>query len=138
MANDNETVGQVALSDLPLAEQLRIIRGNYSIGSGEFDALDEAADVVECHQREIEAKDRQLEAASADAEAAKMREAPEEQMERIVRDAILSYEQLYRDAPNDDSEREIIERCAIANGWLVSNGFARQAVSFDKEESPNL
>ena len=70
MANDNETVGQVALSDLPLAEQLRIIRGNYSIGSGEFDALDEAADVVECHQREIEAKDRRLEAASADAEAA--------------------------------------------------------------------
>ena len=70
--------------------------------------------------------------------AAKTREAPEEQMERIVRDAILSYEQLYKDAPNDDSEREIIERCAIANGWLVSNGFARQAVSFDKEESPNL
>ena len=69
---------------------------------------------------------------------AKMREAPEEQMERIVRDAILSYEQLYKDAPNDDSEREIIERCAIANGWLVSHGFARQAVSFDKEESPNL
>ena len=70
--------------------------------------------------------------------AAKMRDAPEEQMERIVRDAILSYEQLYKDAPNDDSEREIRERCAIANGWLVSNGFARQAVSFDKEESPNL
>ena len=70
--------------------------------------------------------------------SAKMREAPEEQMERIVRDAILSYEQLYKDAPNDDSEREIIERCAIATGWLVSNGFARQAVSFDKEESPNL
>ena len=70
MSDDNETVEQVALSDLPLAEQLRIIRGNYCIGSGEFDALDEAADVVECHQREIEAKDRQLEAASADAEAA--------------------------------------------------------------------
>ena len=69
---------------------------------------------------------------------AKMRAALEEQMERIVRDAILSYEQLYKDAPNDDSEREIIERCAIANGWLVSHGFARQAVSFDKEESPNL
>ena len=69
MANDNETVDQVALSDLPLAEQLRVIRGNYCAGSGEFDALDEAADVVECQQREIEAKDRQLEAASADAEA---------------------------------------------------------------------
>ena len=60
MANDNETVWQVALSDLPLAEQLRIIRGNYSIGSGEFDALDEAADVVECHQREIAAKDAEI------------------------------------------------------------------------------
>lgn len=70
--------------------------------------------------------------------AAKMREAPDEQMERIIRDAILSYEQLYKDAPNDDAEREIIERCAIANGWLLSHGFARQAVSFDKEESPNL
>ena len=60
MSNDNETVGQVALSDLPLAEQLRIIHGNYSAGSGEFDALDEAADVVECHQREIEAKDAEI------------------------------------------------------------------------------
>jgi len=69
---------------------------------------------------------------------AKMRAALEEQMERIVRDAILSYEQLYKDAPNDDAERETIERCAIANGWLVSHSFARQAVSFDKEESPNL
>ena len=46
MANDNETVEQVALSDLPLAEQLRIIRGNYSIGSGEFDALDEARKMI--------------------------------------------------------------------------------------------
>lgn len=53
MANDNETVEQVALSDRPLADQIRIIRDNYSIGSGEFDALDEAADVVECNQREI-------------------------------------------------------------------------------------
>ena len=53
MANNNETVEQVALSDRPLAEQLRIIRGNYCAGSGEFDALDEAADVVECQQRKI-------------------------------------------------------------------------------------
>ena len=70
MSNDNKTMEQVALSDRPLAEQLRIIRDDYCAGSGEFDALDEAADVVECQQREIEAKDRQLEAASADAEAA--------------------------------------------------------------------
>ena len=53
MSNDNNTMEQVALSDLPLAEQLRIIRGNYCAGSGEFDALDEAADVVECQQRKI-------------------------------------------------------------------------------------
>ena len=60
MANDNETVGQVALSDLPLAEQIRIIRGDYSIGSGEFDALDETADVVECNQREIAELNRKI------------------------------------------------------------------------------
>lgn len=60
------------------------------------------------------------------------------QMERIVRDAILSYEELYKEAPNDDVEREIYERCAIAQGWLVAHGFERQEVSFDKEESPNL
>lgn len=60
------------------------------------------------------------------------------QMERIVRDAILSYEQLYKEAPNDDAEQEIYERCAIAQGWLVAHGFERQKVSFDKEESPNL
>ena len=31
-----------------------------------------------------------------------------------------------------------IERCAIAQGWLVAHGFERKKVSFDKEESPNL
>ena len=63
MANDNETVDQVALSDRPLADQIRIIRDNYSIGSGEFDALDEAADVVECQQREIAELKKQVEIA---------------------------------------------------------------------------
>lgn len=62
----------------------------------------------------------------------------DKQMERIVRDAIISYEELYKEAPNDDVEREIYERCAIAQGWLVAHGFERQEVSFDKEESPNL
>ena len=65
-------------------------------------------------------------------------EVRDKQMERIVRDAILSYEELYKEAPNDDVEREIYERCAIAQGWLVAHGFERQEVSFDKEESPNL
>ena len=59
-------------------------------------------------------------------------------IERIVRDAILSYEQLYKEAPNDDAELEIRQRCEVANDWLAAHGFARQAVSFDKEESPNL
>ena len=59
-------------------------------------------------------------------------------IERIVRDAILSYEQLYKEAPNDDAELEIIQRCEVANDWLAAHGFARQAVSFNKEESPNL
>ena len=59
-------------------------------------------------------------------------------MERIVRDAILSYEELYKEAPNDDAELEIRKRCEIAQGWLVAHGLEREKVSFDKEESPNL
>lgn len=59
-----------------------------------------------------------------------------EQMERIVRDEILSYEQLYKEVTNDDAELEIYERCAIAQGWLVSHGFERQKVSFAKEIVP--
>ena len=37
-----------------------------------------------------------------------------------------------------EAEQEIFERCAIVNGWLVANGFKRQKLSFDKEESQNL
>lgn len=62
----------------------------------------------------------------------------DKRMERIVRDAILSYEELYKEAPNDGVELDIYNRCAIAQGWLVSHGFERQKVSFDKEESTNL
>ena len=60
------------------------------------------------------------------------------QMERRVSDAILSYEQLYKEAHNDDADLEIRKRCEIAQGGLVAHGFERQKVSFDKEESPNL
>ena len=37
-----------------------------------------------------------------------------------------------------EAEHEIFERRAIANGWLVANGFKRQKLSLDKEESQNL
>ena len=137
MANDNETVGQVALSDLPLAEQLRIIRGNYSIGSGEFDALDEAADVVECHQREIEAKDRQLEAASADAEAAdaeidklkfdNMRlKSEQRQAGEVIIEQTNKVEA--KDAEIEDLKKENARLRVIVSGATVADGNLREEI----------
>ena len=152
---DNERQETIAdiVSDIR-AQNLGLPEDSYALSPLVCDLLSLARriEVANAREREVGAEAAQIcgeigemigreatsENSSQVGNAAKMREAPEEQMERIVRDAILSYEQLYKDAPNDDSEREIIERCAIANGWLVSNGFARQAVSFDKEESPNL
>ena len=137
MANDNETVGQVALSDLPLAEQLRIIRGNYSIGSGEFDALDEAADVVECHQREIEAKDRRLEAASADAEAAdaeidklKFDNMRLKSEQRTAAECIIEQTNKVeeKDAEIEDLKKENASLRVIVSGATVSDGNLREEI----------
>ena len=153
MDNERQETIEDIVSDIR-AQNLGLPEDSYALSPLVCDLLSLARriEVANAREREVGAEAAQIcgeigemigreatsENSSQVGNAAKMREAPEEQMERIVRDAILSYEQLYKDAPNDDSEREIIERCAIANGWLVSNGFARQAVSFDKEESPNL
>lgn len=59
-----------------------------------------------------------------------MREAHE--IERIVRDAIVSYAELYMNAPNDECEKEILERAEVAQKWLESHGFSREKVSFDR------
>ena len=57
-------------------------------------------------------------------------------IERTVRDAICDYEDIYALAPNEETEREIVERAANANRWLKDHGFEEETVRFDKEEMP--
>ena len=59
-------------------------------------------------------------------------------IERIVRDAICSYQESFPRAPNDDCEHELIERAEKANKWLVEHGFAPERIMFSKEELPCL
>lgn len=61
-----------------------------------------------------------------------------ESIERIVRDAICSYQESFPRAPNDDCERELIERADKANKWLVEHGFAPERLMFSREEMPCL
>ena len=50
-------------------------------------------------------------------------------LERIVRDAIVDYRDMIRNAPNDEAASEIMGRMDTANKWLVSHGFAAEADS---------
>jgi len=59
-------------------------------------------------------------------------------IERVVRDAICSYEESFPGAPNDDCERELKERAEIANKWLVDHGFEPEKFTWSKEEVPCL
>ena len=59
-------------------------------------------------------------------------------IERIMRDAIIDYEEMFIHAPNDEAERDIKERAATANAWLEAHGYPPEKVKFDKEEVPCL
>ena len=59
-------------------------------------------------------------------------------IERVVRDAIIGYEEMYPRAPNDQAERELKERANTANAWLVSHGLDPQELYWTKEEAPCL
>lgn len=59
-------------------------------------------------------------------------------IERIVRDAIISYQEEYVKAPNDQTEKEIQRRAEVANKWLVDHGFAEEPATWSKEEYPCL
>ena len=61
-----------------------------------------------------------------------------EKIERIVRDAVVDYNGLYTCAPNDDAEREVVERAEIANAFLTAHGMAPEPFHYSKEESPCL
>lgn len=62
--------------------------------------------------------------------AAHKREA--ESIERIVRDAVIDYNGIFPSAPNDDCERELMERAATANAWLKRHGFEEEPFHFNK------
>lgn len=59
-------------------------------------------------------------------------------IERIVRDAILGYGEMFRIAPNDESEAELKARAETANTWLERHGFAREKITWIKEEASEL
>ena len=59
-------------------------------------------------------------------------------IERIVRDAICSYQESFPRAPNDDCERELIERAEKANKWLVDHDFVIEKLFWSREEQPCL
>ena len=65
-------------------------------------------------------------------DAAQKRES--EVIERIVRDAIISYLEWFPSVPNDDAEAELKQRAETANAWLVSHGFKPEELTWSKEE----
>ena len=69
-------------------------------------------------------------------EAAHKREA--QSIERIVRDAIIDYNEMYPSAPNDEAERDLRERAARANAWLKQHGFEEEPFHWSEEETPCL
>jgi hypothetical protein len=69
-------------------------------------------------------------------EASYKREA--QSIERIVRDAIIDYNEMYQSAPNDEAERDLRERAARANAWLKQHGFEEEPCYWSKEETPCL
>ena len=62
----------------------------------------------------------------------------EKSIERIVRDAIVSYMELYTDASNSDCEHELIDRAEFANEWLEAHGLEKEDLKWSKEEPPCL
>lgn len=55
-------------------------------------------------------------------------------IERVVRDAIVGYQELYRTAPNDEASAECVERATVANAWLESKGYAPEPLEWSREE----
>ena len=59
-------------------------------------------------------------------------------IERVVRDAIVGYQEAYASAPNDDCERELKERAELANQWLTTHGLTPETINWSKEATPCL
>ena len=62
----------------------------------------------------------------------------EKSIERVVRDAIVGYMEDYPNAPNDECERELVDRAKFANEWLEAHGLEKEDLKWSKEEPPCL
>lgn len=62
----------------------------------------------------------------------------DEMLERLVRDAIISYQEMYPRAPNDECERELKERAEAGNRWLEAHGLKPEVLNWSREEAPQL
>ena len=119
MANDTETLADVSAWCRDIARSNRNAAAIYNKieieGLKVCDYLDELANRID---------------------AAAKREA--ESIERIIRDAIIDYQEMYPHAPNDEAERDLIDRANRGNAWLVSHGYEPEKTIWDKEEAPCL
>lgn len=58
-----------------------------------------------------------------------------DKIERIVRDAIVDYNEMFPSAPNSDAEEELRQRARVAQEWLADNGFKEEPFYyFEKKE----
>jgi hypothetical protein len=55
------------------------------------------------------------------------------EIERIVRDAVVSYGEMFPSAPNDSAENELCYRAKVANDWLKSIGAEPEPFHYVKE-----
>ena len=53
-------------------------------------------------------------------------------IERLVRDAIIDYQEMFAHAPNDDAERDLIDRAERGTAWLVAHGYEPEQLSWRK------
>lgn len=123
-ANENETIADIVVEKRDRANEI------------ERDAAEKIAIgkmISDQYAREVIAELRK----EADRlEAAWKREA--ESIERIVRDAIIDYQEMYPHAPSDDAERDLIDRAKRGNSWLTAHGYETEKTIWDKEETPCL
>lgn len=101
--------------------------GNGSLWRDLIEAELEDLKLKECYLLSAEEFKFLKDRADAAAEEAK-------KIERIVRDAIISYLEWFPSVPNADAEAELRQRAEAANAWLVSHGFKPEAVTWSKEE----
>lgn len=56
-----------------------------------------------------------------------------EHAQRIIRDAIVGYQEAFPYAPNSDAEGELMGRADAANNWLRDHGFEQEKLNWNKE-----